>query len=237
MKKVILSLILAASMISLFAVSYDDNEFQRKSRAYTELANRAYDDGDYDAAIEYAKLASEYARQSAEFIQKMLARTEAEQEMNRARTRFTWAKQNDAEKRYPEAYSTAEEALSSGSLAFDNENYDVAVVYAQKVMEVLSVVQGNEKDDSSLAELPAEYRVRTWRGERDCLWNIAANKAIYGNPFMWRKLYEANKGKLPNNANPDLLEPGLILKIPSLNGEKRSGLYDPSKTYKSIPKK
>ncbi|AGT42808.1 DUF4398 domain-containing protein [Treponema pedis] len=251
MKKLAIAVILGLILLPVFAVSYDDNEYQRKSRAYTELANKSYDEGDYDAAIEYAKLAEDFARQSSEFIQLMLARTEAEQEMNKARTRFTWAKQNGAEEKYPEEYASAETALTAGSVAFDNENYDVAVVCAHKVLDALSVVKGGEssssgssmaKDDSMssdsmLEELPAEYRIRTWRGERDCLWNIAGKKEVYDNPFMWKKLFDANKDKLPDASNPNWVEPGIILTIPSIRGEKRSGLYDHSKTYKSLPKK
>ena len=240
MKKIAIFLLLSLILLPVFAVSYDDNEYQRKSRAYTQLANKSYDEGDYDAAIEYAKLAADYAERSAEFIQLMLARTEAEQEMNKARTRFTWAKQNGAEEKYPEEYAMAESALTAGSVAFDNENYDVAVVCAQKVLQALSVVTGDETqpvEGVMLADLPAEYRIRTWRGERDCLWNIAAKKEIYGNLFMLKKLYDANKDKLPNPANPNWVEPGIILTIPSIRGEKRSGIYDHSKTYKSLPKK
>lgn len=232
MKKIIIILIFLSLLMPIFSVSYDDNEYQRKSRAYTELAAKSYDEGDYDAAIEYAKLAESYAQQSADFIQRMLAKVEAEQEMNKARTRFNWAKTNGAEEKYPEAYKTAEEALNAGSIAFDNENYDVAIVCAQRVLDALGVVKG--KDNTGIAELPAEYRIRTWRGEKDCLWNIAGKKEIYGNPFMWRKLYEANKEKLPDPANPNWVEPDIILTIPSIKGEKRSGLFDPSQAYKKF---
>ena len=216
----------------LFAVSYDNNEFQRKSRAYSELATRAYDEGDYDASIEYARLAEENAQKSADYIQYMLARIEAEQAMNKARTRYTWAKDNQAEQNYPEAFQTATEALQAGHTAFENEDFDVAVVCAKKVLDALAVVIG---DESSFTTLPAQYRIRTWRGERDCLWNIAKDKAIYDNPYLWRKLYEANKEKLPDPNNPDWVEPGIILTIPSLRGEKRSGLYDPAVTYEKLP--
>ena len=176
MKKIIIILIFLSLLMPIFSVSYDDNEYQRKSRAYTELAAKSYDEGDYDAAIEYAKLAESYAQQSADFIQRMLAKVEAEQEMNKARTRFNWAKTNGAEEKYPDAYKTAEEALNAGSIAFDNENYDVAIVCAQRVLDALGVVKGT--DNTGLAELPAEYRIRTWRGEKDCLWNIAGKKEI-----------------------------------------------------------
>lgn len=218
--------------VLLFAVSYDNNEYQRKSRAYSELAQRAYNDGDYDASIEYSRLAEEYAQKSADYIQYMLARIEAEQAMNKARTRYTWAKNNKADEKYPEAFKTATEALQAGHTAFENKDFDVAVVCAQKVLDALAVVTG---DESSFATLPAQYRIRTWRGERDCLWNIAKDKAIYDDPYLWRKLYEANKDKLPDPKNPDWVEPGIILTIPSLRGEKRSGLYDPAEIYVKLP--
>ena len=218
--------------VLLFAVSYDNNEYQRKSRAYSELARRAYSEGDYDASIEYSRLAEENAQKSADYIQYMLARVEAEQAMNRARTRYTWAKNNKAEEKYPEAFKTATEALQAGNTAFGNKDFDVAVVCAKKVLDALAVVTG---DESSFATLPAQYRIRTWRGERDCLWNIAKDKAIYDNPYLWRKLYEANKNKLPDHNNPDWVEPGIILTIPSLRGEKRDGMYDPAVTYEKLP--
>ena len=216
----------------LFAVSYDNNEYQRKSRAYSELAQRAYNEGDYDASIEYSRLAEENAQKSADYIQYMLARIEAEQAMNKARTRYAWAKNNKAEAKYPEAFQTATEALLAGISAFEKDDFDVAVVCAKKVMDALAVITG---DESSFATLPSEYRVRTWRGERDCLWNIAKDKAIYGDPHMWRKLYEANKDRLPDKNNPNWLEPDIILTIPSIRGEKRSGLYDPAATYTTLP--
>ena len=218
--------------VLLFAVSYDNNEYQRKSRAYSELARRAYSEGDYDASIEYSRLAEENAQKSADYIQYMLARVEAEQAMNRARTRYTWAKNNKAEEKYPEAFKTATEALQAGNTAFGNKDFDVAVVCAKKVLDALAVVTG---DESSFATLPAQYRIRTWRGERDCLWNIAKDKAIYDNPYLWRKLYETNKNKLPDPNNPDWVEPGIILTIPSLRGEKRDGMYDPAVTYEKLP--
>ena len=196
------------------------------------MARRAYDEGDYDASIEYARLAEENAQKSADYIQYMLARIEAEQAMNKARTRYTWAKNNKAEEKHPEAFKTATEALQAGHTAFENKDFDVAVVCAKKVLDALAVVTG---DESSFVTLPAQYRIRTWRGERDCLWNIAKDRAIYANPYLWRKLYEANKDKLPDPNNPDWVEPGIILTIPSLRGEKRSGLYDPAVTYEKLP--
>lgn len=231
MKKFLMIIFCLFTFSMLFALSYEDNEYQRKSRAYTQLSSRALDEGDYAASIEYSRLAEEYARLSADFIQKMLARIEAEQIMNKARTRYEWAKNNKAQTRYPDLFSEATEALKAGGVAFNNEDYDVATACAKKVLMALSEVEG---DESSLSELPSTYKVRTWRGERDCLWTIAELDGVYGNAFLWRKLYEANKDKFPDPSNPDLIEPGMILVIPPLHGEERSGLYDHDKTYRKV---
>lgn len=232
MKKFFTTLVILSTIVVVaFALSYDNNEYQRESRRYSQLAEKAFDEGDYDLSIEYSKKATEYANKSYEYIQSMLARVEAENQMNKARSRYTWAKQNDAEIKYPEAFVTATEALNAGGRAFDNEEYDVAVVCAKKALDALMVVTG---DESGFADLPSQYRIRTFRGEKDCLWNIAKNPAVYNDPFKWNLLYEANKQKLPDPGDPNWVEPGIVLDIPSLKGEKRSGMYDPSIVYKSL---
>ena len=45
----------------------------------------------------------------------------------------------------------------------------------------------------------------------DCLWNIA--KRLYGDPWKWKQIYEANKHKINN---PDLIYPGQVFEIPGL---------------------
>jgi len=45
----------------------------------------------------------------------------------------------------------------------------------------------------------------------DCLWRIAQYKDIYGDPYMWPILFDANKKKIKN---PNLIYPGQKLKIP-----------------------
>ena len=200
MKKILSAILLLAMSVCFAAeLSYDNNQYQRESRRYSELAQKAFDSGDYALSIEYAKKAEELAAKSYEYIQLMLARSEAEAQMNRARTRYTWAKNNGADKKEPAAFALATEALNAGGLAFDNEQYDVAVVCANKVLDALSVVKG---DESTFAALPKQYTIRTFRGEKDCLWNIAKNPAVYNDPFKWKILYEANKDKLPDPNNP-----------------------------------
>jgi nucleoid-associated protein YgaU len=81
------------------------------------------------------------------------------------------------------------------------------------------------------ALLPASYTVRPWAVSKDCFWNIAGRSWVYGDPYKWRLLYNANKSKLPDPNNPDLIEPDMVLDIPSLQGEGREGAWDADKTY------
>jgi nucleoid-associated protein YgaU len=82
--------------------------------------------------------------------------------------------------------------------------------------------------------LPAQYTVRPWAVSRDCFWNIAGRSWVYGDPYKWRLIYNANKGKLPDPNNPDLIEPGIVLDIPGVQGESREGMWDPDKTYPPV---
>ncbi len=55
------------------------------------------------------------------------------------------------------------------------------------------------------------YTVGTWAKDRDCLWNIAGKADIYDDPFMWTKVWLANKDLV---RNPDIIQPGQKLEIP-----------------------
>lgn len=70
---------------------------------------------------------------------------------------------------------------------------------------------------STLASIAATmekwYTVGTWSKDRDCLWNIAKKKDIYDNAFMWPKIWQGNRDKI---RDPDIIQPGWKLKIPSV---------------------
>ena len=230
MKKILICiavLFCLVSVSSLAALSYDNNEFQQKSRAYTELAAKAYDEGNYDAATDYARKAEENAALSVAFIQKMIARADSQDLLYKAHTRLTWATEKKAAKFFPGPFETATALVATGDEFFASEDYASAGDSAQKALDALSAV-------TDVTPLPAYYKVQKWLTTKDCLWNIAANPAIYGNPFLWEKLYNANKANLTQPKNPDLLMPGDIITIPSIKGEYREGTYDPSIKYDSF---
>jgi hypothetical protein len=54
---------------------------------------------------------------------------------------------------------------------------------------------------------PEVYMVK----KGDCLWFIAGYEKIYGNPFLWKKIFKANRDKI---RDPDLIYPYQKLKIP-----------------------
>ncbi|GHV88238.1 hypothetical protein AGMMS50267_05980 [Spirochaetia bacterium] len=67
--------------------------------------------------------------------------------------------------------------------------------------------------------MPRYYTVQSG----DSYWRIAADPLVYNNPRLWRGLYEANRDKMEDPNNPNLIEPGMVIEIPSLNGEYREG--------------
>jgi tetratricopeptide (TPR) repeat protein len=79
--------------------------------------------------------------------------------------------------------------------------------------------------------LPSQYTVRPWAVSKDCLWNIAGRSWVYGDPTKWRLLYDANRAKMPQPNNPDLIHPGMVLDIPSIQGEARQGMWDAGRSY------
>ena len=61
------------------------------------------------------------------------------------------------------------------------------------------------------------YTVGAW--PPDCFWEIA--EFVYGDPFRWPVIYEANRDKLEDPDNPNLLKSGVILRIPPLPDTQR----------------
>jgi len=55
------------------------------------------------------------------------------------------------------------------------------------------------------------YTVGTWAKDKDCLWNIAGKIDIYGDPFLWPKIWQFNTDAI---RNPDIIFPGQVLQLP-----------------------
>jgi len=202
----------------IFPTTIRNNDFFIESIRLTRLAQETFDYGDYDASASFAEEAIRYAQLSNEFI--------ADQLIGEAGRRLNWANSNNIESLYPYDYSEGKKFYEASLTAQSEADWDKAIYSAAKEIEIFTLLE-----EGKSAYLPALYTVRTWSSVRDCLWNIAAYSWVYGDPHKWRILYNANRAKLPNPNNPDLLEPGMVLEIPSISGEDRGGMWVPSTTY------
>jgi hypothetical protein len=123
-----------------------------------------------------------------------------------------------------EDYRKSLEFADLSQKALDNGQYTEAVEYARKAQEhaalALERITVRNKPDTGLA---AYYEVKKNPNNPECLWNIAGYDFVYGDPYQWRRLYEANRDTFPDPDNPDWIEPGQVLRIPSINNEKREG--------------
>jgi len=200
--------------------SIRNNRFYRESLRLTKLAQDTYEYGDYDASAGFAEEAILYAQLSDEYV--------AEQLIGEARRLLSWADSNNIAARYPGNYKEGKNYYEISVAAYSDEDWIEAINAAGKAVEILSAFETNRA-----APLPSQYTVRTWASVRDCLWNIAGYSWVYGNPRRWRELYNANRSKLPNPDNPDLIEPGMVLDIPSIRGETRRGMWEPGRNYNS----
>ena len=183
-----------------------------------KLAEESLAGEKYDDAIDYANESIKYARLSDEYVALQMKIMETDNAIAEAETQLDRAKQIQAPRRYPEIYERAETAFNEAHEARSGEDWDKAGELAHRVVTILGELPAENV-------LPAQYLVKNWFTTKDCLWNIAAKPQVYGNPWQWRVLYNANRNKLPKPGDPDLIEPGLVLDIPSIKGEIRAGLW------------
>ena len=228
MKKLVLILVvLLITFGFVFGASYSNNEYQKKARELTALAQEAFDEGDYDKAIELTAQAEENAEKSQAYIQMMIAKADAEKQMTIAKNQQAWALRVRGDVNYPMAYSAGTKSLENGQIAFDKEDFVGASAYAIEAIQAFSSIE-------EVTPLPQFYVVRPWAENKDCYWNISGRSYVYNNPTLWENLYQANKSKMKDPANPDLIYPGMKMEIPSITGEYREGTYSPKAEYQTF---
>jgi len=224
MKKVIIALAALLISASVFAASYKNNTYQKLANEYTKKAQQAMDAGEYADAIEFSKKAEENAALSRAFIAMMTAKTTADSSINLAKNQIKYAESIQADRNFPMAYTSAKENLEKAEKAYEAEDYVKAAEYANACIAALDGIR-------EITPLPAWYIVRPWAETKDCYWNISGRPYIYNNPLLWENLYQANKQNMPKPEDPNLIHPGMKMKVPSITGEYRDGTYDPKKEY------
>jgi hypothetical protein len=229
-----------------------NNKYFLESVRLTNMAEEAYEEGDYDASSLYSEEAVRYAFLSDEYVLLQLKIREADDAIAAARKRLDFAVSVNAASRYPSDYSRAQAAFTQAGALRDAESWDPAINAANSVLAALAYVDAEPPRvpqqpipvqaipvqpprPTEGPQLPAQYTVRPWSISKDCLWNIAGRPWVYNDPRQWKLLYEANKNRMPDPNNPDLIRPDFVLNIPSIKGETRQGMWESGKTYPSLP--
>jgi len=204
--------------------SIGNNSYYRESVRYTKLAEETYASGDYEVSAGFAQEAIRFSLLSDEFVSSRLIE-EAERMKN-------LAEKNALIEQFPNNYNLGVNQYEAAVDAHSKEEWNSSITSAINAIEIFGVFEGRPavtaaRTTTGASGLPRQYTVRSWVVEKDCLWNIAGYSWVYGDPWKWRILYEANKSRMPDPNNPDLIEPGMILEIPNITDESRQGMWRP----------
>lgn len=239
-KKIIGLVILAVVVLTtLGAQNLKDNEYQKAGREYERQAQSAMNDGRYDEASEFADLAAIEYRKSREYADMMRLKFRAANAINLAQRTITDVSSFKATAdAYASEIAEAKKLLSEARELFAAENWTDSRAKAEESYGLLKDIRRvdttkNTKATSSLI-LPRYYTVVARPKNTDCYWNISARAGVYNNPLLWENLWHANKSSMKDPNNPHLIFPGMIIEIPSVEGEKREGHYDPDKDYSNL---
>jgi nucleoid-associated protein YgaU len=200
-----------------------ENAYLLQSRRLARLAEEEFAAGNYDTSTSFADEAARLAKQSDVYV----AITTAKRCLDQAAASGVSA-------RFPREYKEAENWYTQSEKARDSEEWDIAIDAANMVTQLLENPGASGVSPSVPGVLPATYTVRSWSVSKDCFWNIAGQPWAYGNPRQWRTLYNANKSKLADPNNPNRLDPGIVLDIPSIKGEIRQGAWESGMTYEPL---
>jgi nucleoid-associated protein YgaU len=211
--------------LSLSGQNLFQNDELMRSRQLQIQAQQALEDGDYDRSVELSREAEELAVLGREKAERTARAFRANTLLNRGKSRIDYVRLIGAAERVADRYQKARTLHSEAKTRLDAGEYDRSMELSREVIALLENItpQRIARD----AALPRYYEVRLIPERRDCFWRIAEYDFVYGDPWQWPKLYEANKDKLPDPNNPRLIRPGTVLEIPSLDGERRQGTWSP----------
>ena len=238
MKRLVCILLVLIGVVSVFGQSLKDNPDYRESLRYKQLSEQALDDGDYLKAKEYAEQSAEYARKSDEYVAMMLAKYRANQLLQRATGLQGQVERSGRNTEDKEAFSKAVALIKTAGQLYNNGDFTQSSDNSREAINILESTFGGSQavqPQQQKPKLPAAYLVRDLPGAEDCFWRIAGYDFVYSDPAGWKPLYEANRSKLPEPDNPDLILPGMVMTIPSRPGENRSGVWVDGKILPKAP--
>lgn len=224
---VALAVLISLGTLAFAQHSLYDNPNYKRAQELRRQADIAFNQGDYLRAqqlSEESEKLSVVALQESETLRLMWI---ANAWKNRASERIGFGEKNDAAGVLGPVWLEAKAAFALAVTEYDAKRYAESTEASKKVMDLMKDFAPAKPAVAPAAApaLPAFYTVRLIPEARDCFWRIAEYPFIYGDPWKWKILYEANKDKIPDPNNPDLIEVGNVLTIPSIAGEIRSGTW------------
>jgi hypothetical protein len=234
MRRLFFILLFALFALNAFGQNLRDNPDYRESLRYKQLSEDALEEGEYKQAKEYAELSVEYARKSDAYISRRLAQYRANQLLQRAEALQGQVDRSGRKALNPEVYAEASSLVVTARSLYTGEQYPQSSESSRSAIALFEETFGGVRS-SGTSGLPAAYLVRRLPGAEDCFWRIAGYDFVYGDTSAWKPIYEANKSKLPQPENPDLILPGMVMQIPSRPGENRSGVWVDGEIRPSAP--
>ncbi len=241
MNKKLVSLLLTGILaLSLAgAQNFSMNDYQKAGLAYEKQATDAMTAGEYEKATEFASRASiEYAK-SKDFATNQGLKFRAANAITLAQNGIDRVTGSTNAKKFTKEVVAAKALLAEAKVLYTAEKWEDSRVKAQESLAVINAITSTTTaaapaTNKATVTLPRYYVVVSRSSNSDCYWNIAKMPEVYGNPHLWARLYKANKSKMPDPENPNLILPGMIIEIPQLNTEIREGTYQAGTTYPKL---
>ncbi|MFW6215213.1 MAG: hypothetical protein ACOC45_04625 [Alkalispirochaetaceae bacterium] len=232
-KRIAIAALLFVSAALLFGQSLTDDpryrELIEEANSLEEEAQAAFDEGEYGRAIELSSEAETRAGEAEEYAEQRVESFRARGLLSLAENEVEVAASFDAESRYPDRWRRATQQLDLARNQFSSERWSASSSASREVLRALQGIEPSQQaleDAQAPPERPRYYVVRRREGQRDSFWRIAGYDFVYGDPWKWRELYEANRDEIQDPDNPDLIQPGQRFRIPSIEGEQRAGTWD-----------
>ena len=220
-------------------------EKERKEREAAELATKDKERQEEDPVWlsarekelqekEAAEIAAKEKERQEDILQQQKIK-EADAAIAAARSRLDAAASLKAALLFPKEHDLAQKAYAEALSNRLEKKWDAAISAANQVItELVDIDRKPAVAAVKQNPLPARYTVRPWRTSRDSFRVIAGYPWVYNDQSKWRILYNANKSKLPQPNNPDLINIGMIMDIPSIKGEFREGMWNEKLSYPNI---
>ncbi|MBN1837567.1 MAG: hypothetical protein JW820_17050 [Spirochaetales bacterium] len=128
------------SALSAGAQSLLDNPDYKKAQELQRQSERAYAEGDYDKAFEYAEEAKLYIQRSNEYVTRRVLTYRANSWLKRAMSRVNYFKSVGVDPQYAGVFARAQADLALAQESFDAGAYEESMTYSQKVLSDLEGV-------------------------------------------------------------------------------------------------